>query len=117
MKKVLIVDDSLEYLKFLTLFLVNSKRQIYSATSGRDALKVLESKRVDLIISDLQMPDGDGLWLLNEIKVRNINIPIIILSSDTVVSEIQLQNAGALKFFSKPIDLSLFENFLNLNNF
>jgi signal transduction histidine kinase/ligand-binding sensor domain-containing protein/DNA-binding response OmpR family regulator len=81
-KKVLVVDDNPTNLKVLKLQLEKWKIEATAVSSGQEALKTLASnKDIDLIITDMQMPDMDGITLSSQIKaLPNLN-PIILLSS------------------------------------
>ena len=102
--KVLIVDDDKEMLDFLGKKL-STMYKIYSASNGMDAYQIILQKKVDLIISDVVMPDMDGFELLHKVKSNaNINhIPFILLTS-RVESDNRIKgwNIGADAFLAKP---------------
>lgn len=80
-KKVLVVDDNLTNRNILKNQMVQWKLEPTLVVSGEEALKILaESSQFDLIISDMQMPDMDGLQLARSIK-RKCSLPILLLSS------------------------------------
>ena len=67
MKVLMIVDDQECIREALNLYFSNDY-EIIEAMSGKDAALKFENNKVDAIISDLQMPDGDGFWLLDFLK-------------------------------------------------
>lgn len=71
------------------------------AKSGRLALEFLFLNRVDLVISDIQMLDGDGWWLLQQVQVMKSSPRVIIFSGDPTASAEALLQEGALAFFPK----------------
>ena len=104
-RDILIVDDSLVIRNNLKKELLKHKFNLFEAKDGQEALNFLKNKSVDLIITDYEMPNLDGLGLLKEIrkeKDKNI-LPIIALSSinnSAVVSRL-LKN-GANDYLTKP---------------
>jgi two-component system chemotaxis sensor kinase CheA len=80
---ILVVDDSFTTRTLETGILETSGYQVRVAVDGIDALEQLRSEKIDLVISDIQMPRLDGLGLLEEIKrdPRLARIPVIIVSS------------------------------------
>ena len=68
--KLLIVDDDYAIRSFLEEALKDAGYNIEKADNGLTALKILENKKIDLIISDLKMPEIDGLQLLSKVKEK-----------------------------------------------
>ncbi|MDA3898426.1 MAG: sigma-54 dependent transcriptional regulator [Desulfobacteraceae bacterium] len=100
---ILIVDDDPSILLWLTKRIKTWGYTALSALSGSDALQIVDSDSVDLIISDQTMPDMDGLALLKNVKEKNQDLPFIILtghgSLDTAVIAMR---RGAADYLSKP---------------
>ncbi|WP_345953412.1 two-component regulator propeller domain-containing protein [Mucilaginibacter sp. PAMB04168] len=81
-KKVVIIDDNATNLRILQTQLHKRKMMVNAVSSGKDALDLLRSKPdIDLIITDMQMPDMDGISLSKHIRDINQSTPIILLSS------------------------------------
>lgn len=109
---ILIVDDKSENRYMLESFLQSNKYQTYSADNGRQALEILESAAIDLIITDILMPEMDGYMLCKKVKAapRWTSIPLIFYSA-TFTSrqdEIFAIKLGANKFVRKPIEPEMF---------
>lgn len=105
--KVLIVEDNLELLMLMQQ-LMKSHYRIYIATNGVEALKVVQNKDLDLIISDVMMPEMNGVELTRTIKAdANYNhLPIILLTAKTQEEdEKEALQAGADEFLTKPFRL------------
>jgi CheY-like chemotaxis protein len=68
MANILIVDDEAQMRKLVRLMLAGGGHDVMEAASGVEALKLLKNKAVDLVITDIVMPDMDGLELIKEIK-------------------------------------------------
>ena len=105
MPLILLVDDSLDDLLFLKEFLIHHGLDFRLASSGRMAMDLLQIEKFDLVVTDFQMEDGDGLWLLAEMKKKSILAYSILVSSDRSHSADFFQNQGATSFLPKPIHL------------
>ncbi len=117
--KILIADDNDEIAKYISNELGEWYR-FESAPNGKVALKMLLTKSYDLVISDIMMPEMDGITLLKNIK-SNINIsdiPVILLTSKTEVeNRLEGFKKGADAFLAKPFDMEelhiLIDNLVN----
>jgi len=67
-KTVLIVDDEANFREALAFLLKMEGYKILTAESGHSALKLLKERKVDVVVSDIRMPDGDGIELLRRLK-------------------------------------------------
>ncbi len=81
MKKILIVDDEAQILKVLTRMFLETDYEIYTAENGMDALRLIETTEIDMVISDMRMPMLDGYKLLSIVKEKYPKIIRIILSA------------------------------------
>lgn len=111
MKKVILVaDDSASIRKFVALALSAKGFEIIQVSDGMEALEMLPRENVDLIITDLNMPNIDGFELIKSIRKNPMyeDIPIIILSS-LVNNEIIDKGLeyGANSYLTKPFDKNL----------
>lgn len=67
-RHVLVVDDSPELREMLVEILESSGARVTEATTAQQALALLEQERPDVLVSDLQMPGHDGLWLIEQVR-------------------------------------------------
>lgn len=84
---------------------------IYTAASGHEASRFLETQAVDLVITDLSMPDGDGNWLLNWIRSspRHQKLKVVIMSAHAQQERVEVGlRAGADGYLTKPFDAANF---------
>jgi len=105
--KVLLVEDNVELL-LLMRQLLKSYYRVYSANNGKEALNIIQQKDLDLIISDVMMPEMDGYELTKKIKEDpNYNhLPIILLTAKTQdEDEQEALRVGADEFLTKPFRL------------
>ena len=107
--RVWIVDDDKSIRWVLERALVKERLDPVCFENARDLLQRLERDKPDVIISDIRMPGLDGLALLEEIKLKNPDVPVIIMTAfpdlDRVVSSFQ---GGAYEYLSKPFDIDEF---------
>jgi CheY-like chemotaxis protein len=105
---VLFVDDEENVLKSYIRMFLNEPIKIYLADSGIDALKLFSSKDLDLIITDIKMPDIHGLDLIEEIRKKDPSIPIIVYSAyNKLIDDSVIKNLNIETFYSKPDDYNL----------
>ncbi|WP_291651200.1 response regulator transcription factor [Clostridium sp.] len=104
MINILIVDDEKEIVDLIDLYLRNKGYSIFKAYEGKEALNILSSENIKLVILDLMMPGIDGYAIINKIRSTS-NIPIIIISAkcenhDKVIG----LDIGADDYITKPFD-------------
>lgn len=102
---VLLVDDEEQFLKVVSQRLEMRGLKVDSATSGDEAVKKAEQKEFDAIVLDLVMPGKSGIEVLKEIKQKNPDLQIIILTGHgTVEAGVEAIKEGAIDFMQKPVD-------------
>ena len=108
MKKILIVDDEPAIRSMLSVVLATDDRKFVEATNGTEAQEILETSEFDLVISDVIMPDCDGIELVMAIRLKLPNVPVIIMSGGGRVQASHYlklaKKLGAAKVFEKPFD-------------
>ncbi|MCM8542081.1 MAG: response regulator [Lentisphaeraceae bacterium] len=103
--KILIVDDDKLILKSLTrnLFTTDSSLEVETAQSVAETKEILSQEEFDCIISDLNMPEQNGLSLIHYLKNESIQTPLIIMTgSPEAESAVECMKSGAVDFISKP---------------
>ena len=114
MEQILIVDDEQSMLEFLEYVLNKEGYKVRCAQEGEQALKLLSGEsEFDLVISDLRMPDVDGLELLKASRAADPELPFIFMtayaSSDTAIEALKL---GAFDYITKPFDVEELKNLI-----
>ncbi len=105
---VLIVDDSSAIRKILQRVLRQVEApisEIFEAADGVEALAVLESQKVSFVLSDINMPNMDGLQLLSEIKnrVEFRSLPVVMITTEGAQNKVlEAVNLGAAGYVRKP---------------
>lgn len=114
MSLILIVDDEEDLCELMVESLEDIGHDVLVASSGKEALSLVQDNCVDLIISDLKMKEGDGIFLLESLrtKMRNTS-PIIFITGFSHVSKEILIGKGAQDIFYKPLNFDHFFDSIN----
>jgi two-component system response regulator PilR (NtrC family) len=105
---VLVVDDEPDLVELVTLTLRRMQLATLSAGDVAGAKKLLKSQRFDLCLTDMRLPDGDGLDLLEWITVHCPGVPCAVITAHgNVESAVRALKLGAFDFVSKPLDLGV----------
>lgn len=106
MSNILIVDDEQSYRQLLSLVFEPDGHSVITAMNGREALEMLEVEQADLIISDVRMPDMDGISLLREARELYPDIGMVLMTAfATVDTAREAFKLGADDFIQKPFDV------------
>lgn len=101
--KIFAIDDESDMLENLEAILKRGGHEVLTEWDSRKALEIVERQRPDLVIVDLVMPDLDGITVLEQIKARYSQIPVIVLTGyATVDSAVEALKKGASDYLSKP---------------
>lgn len=111
MARILVVDDELLIRDLLYDFFSSRDHQIVLADSARKALDTLKSEEVDLILTDLKMPDLDGMEFIRQARDLSEDTPVIIMtgfpSIDSVIEALRMKVSD---YITKPFNINrLFE--------
>ena len=105
MKSILIVEDDITYSMILKTWLAKKGFQVQSASSIARAQKIVESDGIDLILSDLRLPDRDGIDLLKWMREHGRMTPLIIMTGYAdIQSAVQAMKLGAQDYVAKPVN-------------
>jgi two-component system response regulator PilR (NtrC family) len=116
---VLLVDDEPDILELLDLALSKMGLDVDRAGNVREALAKLASRRYDLCLTDMRMPDGDGLQVVQHIAQRNLDVPVAVITAHgNMENAVTALKAGAFDYLAKPVSLdqlrALVKSALNL---
>lgn len=102
---VLVVDDDRHVLEVLDARLSSCGLTVHKADGGYAALKILKTQPVDLVVSDVKMPEMDGMALLSEIIRIQPGLPVIFLTAYANVPDaVKAVKSGAVDYVEKPFD-------------
>lgn len=111
-KSILIVDDSIDNLEILKLFLNSYGGDPDLAIDGKEALQKMQNKKYDVILMDIEMPDMNGFQVIKELRHRKFKTPVIALTAHALPEDrVKTKNAGFYDHITKPID---FKNLVSM---
>jgi DNA-binding NtrC family response regulator len=114
--KVLLVDDENDVIEFLTELLEDWGYEVQSAKSGNEALRLLAYKKFDILLTDVKMKDGDGMYLIKEMINEKIEVgKILVMTGYTQYPEEEFINLGAQHVFQKPMEAEELKDHLKSN--
>lgn len=110
MEPILIIDDDPAIVNVFTQFLENLGYSVQSASEGKEALGLINKQPPALIITDILMPEMDGLEIVTYIREHHPDLPVIAVSGGMKTASMNFlplaQRFGACKVFEKPVPLS-----------
>ena len=104
-KTILIVDDSESIREVVNFTLENEGYKVLVAIDGQDALKFFNGDKIDLVVTDLHMPNLDGIALIKEVRKKSDyqRIPILFLTTESqAAKKMEAKEAGATGWIIKP---------------
>ena len=105
MLSILIVEDDITFSLMLTTWLGKKGFVVRSSSSVSDAKRKLEEEAFDLVISDLRLPDSDGIDLLKWLKNTHPSLPLIMMTSYAEIqTAVQAMKLGAADYIAKPLN-------------
>ena len=105
METILIVDDEKNYLLVLSAVLEDEGYEVLTAPDGAEALEIQKSSDLDLVVTDMKMPGMDGIEFLEQIKARDPDLPVIMMTAHgTVDKAVEAMQKGAYSYILKPFD-------------
>jgi len=103
MYSILVVDDEPNYLIVLSELLKDEGFEVFTAADGLSGLRIVEAVDLDIVVTDMQMPGMNGLELLNKVKEKNPDLPIVVITAFAEVDKaVQAMQAGAFNYLAKP---------------
>ena len=115
MYNILLIEDDRPLNKAISVYFKKEKFYVLSSFSGQEALDILFQNNLDLIILDINLPDLSGFDLIEQIKIINSNIPILILSDCDLDSAILHGfNLGAEDYVTKPFNIEILHKKINV---
>lgn len=104
-ERILIVDDEEGMRRLLSRVLSREGYETSTVASGAEALRLVANERFDLVVTDIKMPEMDGLELLAELKQYEPSLPIIVITAyGTIENAVQALRSGAYDYIAKPFE-------------
>jgi two-component system response regulator FlrC len=104
---ILVVEDDPDLREALSDTLTLSRYRVHTAVDGAHAIELLKEHAVGLVITDVQMPNMNGITLLHEIKSRWPHLPVLLMTAYGVISQaVEAMREGASNYMVKPFDVA-----------
>lgn len=114
MSNILIVEDDIVLCSGIQICLKNYTNNIYKAHNIKMAFQIIDNKQLDLIILDINLPDGDGILFLKQIK-KMYDITIILLTAKDLETDVVIGlESGASDYITKPFSLDILRARVNV---
>ncbi len=108
---VLVVDDMDMVLGIVRILLEKFGCRVATANSAKDGLLILEEQPIDLIVTDVMMPECDGIAFLREVRQRTTDVPVVLMTGSAhLAMAIEAIKNGAFDLITKPLDAEHFRN-------
>ncbi|MEG1026392.1 MAG: sigma-54 dependent transcriptional regulator [Flavobacterium sp.] len=105
MKKILIIEDDVSFCLMMKTFLTKKGFEVFNAFSFKEATTILNDQQLDLVLTDVRLPDSDGIEILKYIKDVNPAIQVILMTGYTdIKTAVNVMKIGAFDYVSKPIN-------------
>jgi two-component system, NtrC family, response regulator PilR len=105
-KRILVVDDEQDVRETLENVLAKLEYDPIVAASGKEALDLIKTKKIDVVLSDLYMPEMDGIELLKRVKTENRNIVFLMITAHpTIETAVDAIKKGAYDYLTKPFHI------------
>ncbi len=109
-EKILLVDDEVDFLEIMTERMEARGMIVTTCTSAEEAIEIIKDQSFDAIILDFMMPGMDGFHALKEIKAKQPESQIILLTGHATVEKgVEAMKLGATDFLEKPADIEALE--------
>ena len=105
-KSILVVDDEKDICDLLSLELEDQGFKFYIAHSVTDAVRILKNSSVDLVITDIRMPQKSGIELLKLLRQDQQQLPVVFMTGFSDISETDALDMGASAVVAKPFEMS-----------
>lgn len=103
--KVLVIDDDPALRRLMQVTLMEQDYEVFIAGTGEEGLKILTEQHIDVALTDLNLPDFDGIKLVEECRKRAPGVEIIVITGyGSVAKVVAATKAGAFYFLEKPVD-------------
>jgi len=109
-KQILVVDDEPKMRRVLEIMLQKMGAKVLAAENGREALTIFQDHSVDLVITDLRMPEMDGIALLAALRAQESIVPVIVITAHgTIETAVTAMKHGACDYILRPFDIDVLE--------
>ncbi|MBL8414716.1 MAG: sigma-54-dependent Fis family transcriptional regulator [Propionivibrio sp.] len=109
-RQILVVDDEPKMRRVLEIMLQKMGHRVLTAGNGREALAHFQAHTVDLVITDLRMPEMDGIGLLASLRAQDSDVPVVVITAHgTIETAVAAMKQGACDYILRPFDIDVLE--------
>jgi len=102
--RVLVAEDDADLLEIVTTLLEESGYRVVGASTGGVAVDRIRDGDIDIVLTDIEMPDANGVDVLREVREHNLDTPVILMTGNpTVPTAVEAMRLGALGYLVKPV--------------
>jgi two-component system response regulator AtoC len=110
-RQILVVDDEPKMRRVLEIMLQKMGHRVLVAGNGVEALEIFRAQAVDLIITDLRMPEMDGIELLARLREQESDVPVMVITAHgTIETAVSAMKHGACDYLLRPFDIDVVEH-------
>lgn len=104
-KTILLVDDDASLRRVLAHHLSEAGYQVLTAANGKEGLEVFTSQQVEMVITDIQMPELSGLELMRRISVMSPDVVVLVITAyGSIETAVEAMKLGAYDYITKPFN-------------
>lgn len=104
-KKILVVDDDVAFCTLLQTFLKKKGFDVTNSFTGKEAFDIIEKNSFDVVITDIRLPDSDGMEILKKTKEKDFSTQVILMTGYTdIKNAVNAMKLGAFDYVGKPIN-------------
>ena len=108
---ILVIDDDPSFAQTVTRFLEAAGHIVAIAEDGRTGIQMAADRRFDAVMSDINLPDGNGLQVVQEIRLRDATVPFVLVTGDPQLDTARAAvEVGALSYLCKPVSAMQLES-------
>lgn len=105
MSKILIIEDDVSFCLMIKTFLTKKGFEVYTAFTFKEAEVLLNEQKIDLVLTDVRLPDSDGIEILQYIKKTDPTIQVILMTGYTdIKTAVNVMKLGAFDYIAKPVN-------------
>lgn len=110
-RQILVVDDEPKMRRVLEIMLQKMGHRVVGAGNGVEALAAFRAHSVDLVITDLRMPEMDGIELLTQLRAQESDVPVMVITAHgTIETAVSAMKHGACDYILRPFDIDVVEH-------
>src|SRR5690606_15689071 len=113
-KKILVVDDDVAFCSLLQTFLKKKGFDVTNIFTGKEAVEIINKSDFDVVITDIRLPDSDGMEILKRVKEKDFTTQVILMTGYTdIKTAVNAMKQGAFDYVGKPINPEELLNTIN----